>query len=56
VKAVKKHRMSLGEASREFQVPKTTLFDRVKEIVSEKSGRPTVLCEMEEKYLKRLMS
>ncbi len=38
VNEVKEHRMSLGEAAQEFQVSKTT-------------GRPTVLSEMEEKYL-----
>jgi hypothetical protein len=43
VKEVKEHRISLGEAAREFQVPKTTPFDRVKDLVSKKSGRPTVL-------------
>jgi transposase-like protein len=51
VKEVKENRMTLGEAAREFQVPKTTLFDRVKERVTDKSGRPTVLSEMEEQYL-----
>jgi hypothetical protein len=34
VKEVKEHRMSHGEAGQEFQVPKTTLFDRVKDLVS----------------------
>ncbi len=43
VKEVKENRMTLGEAAREFQVSKTTLFDRVKERVTDKSGQPTVL-------------
>jgi transposase-like protein len=51
VKEVRDYRMSLGEAAKEFQVPKTTLYDRVNERVNAKSGRPTVLTELEEESL-----
>jgi Holliday junction resolvase RusA-like endonuclease len=51
LKEVKDKRMSLGQAAKEFQVPKTTLYDRVNERVSDKSGRPTVLSEVEEALL-----
>jgi hypothetical protein len=55
VQEVKEHRALLEEADREFQVPKATLFDRVKERMSEKSGWPTVLSEMKKCLLERLI-
>ena len=51
VKEVKEKRMSLGQAAKEFQVPKITLWDRVKDRVSDQLGRPTVLSKMEEQIL-----
>jgi hypothetical protein len=56
VQEVKEHRAFLEEAAREFQVPKATLFDRVKERMSE---RPvwwsTVFIEMKKCLLERLV-
>ena len=51
VKEVQEQRMSFRQAAMEYQVPITTLFDRVKEKVSETSGRPTDLSKLEETIL-----
>ena len=45
---VRSHAMSLGEASKEFGVPKTTIHDRLKNVYGEKLGRPWILTELEE--------
>lgn len=51
VAEVQNKTMTLGEASKHFQVPKTTLHNRVKETVSDQMGRPTELSQEEEKIL-----
>ncbi len=48
---VKEHRMLLEEAAREFHKPKSTLIEVSKRKMSERSGRPTVLRKIKEKYL-----
>jgi hypothetical protein len=48
---VKEHRMLLEEAAREFYKPKSTLIEVSKRKMSERSGRPTVLRKIKEKYL-----
>lgn len=48
IKAVREKRLSLGEAVREFGVPKTTLHDRLHDRVSGTLGRPTCLSKEEE--------
>ena len=45
---VRSHAMSLGEASKEFGVPKTTIHDRLKNVYGEKLGWPWILTELEE--------
>ena len=51
LKAVKNKRMSLGEASKEYGVPKVTIHDRLRGNMQEKLGRPTVLSEEEESII-----
>jgi transposase-like protein len=51
VQAVADKRMTMTEASKHYQVPKTTLHDRLHERVSERVGRPTVLSPEEEQII-----
>ena len=51
VEEVRSHAMSLGEAAKEFGVPKTTIHDRLRHVYGEKLGRPQVLSEEEEAIL-----
>jgi transposase-like protein len=51
IEQVKKKRMSIREAAKEYEVPRATLHDRVKENVKETLGRPTVLSNEEESMI-----
>ena len=48
LKAVNNKRMSLGEAAKEYGVPKVTIHDRLRGNTQERLGRPTVLLEEED--------
>lgn len=55
LKAVQEKRMTLGEASKHYGVPKTTLHDRLRGKAGDNLGRPTELSEEEEEQLEEVL-
>ena len=52
IRLVKEKTMTLGEASKHFEIPKTTIFDRMNSKKTKlELGRPTVLSEEEENII-----
>lgn len=51
IEAVRERRMSLRQAAKDYEVPRATLCDRLKEDAQEKLGRPTELTMEEEAVL-----
>lgn len=49
--AVKEGLMSVRGAAQHFDIPKSTIYNRIKEVHSAAHGRPTILTDKEETYI-----